>query len=388
MLIFQKFAGINNVQPQERLGDSALVQADNVDFGLSGEISRRAGYVEVDPTCHKNLHQSDGYMLATVDGDLTAIHSDGARVVVSRSLGVERVWYVNLPGGLTAFSNGQINGVTDGTALIDWGVPTPDGLGDPVLTAGGLFPGDYTYHLTYVAPSGREGAPISSGIVRNDSGGFFFLGLPLRDGYRINVYLSGHGGEGMYLAGTTNTDAFVYTGKNDALTLPCRTVGTAPAPVGTISAFWRGRALVARGDVLWASLPHNPFVFDLRRDFKQFDARITTIVPVGDGVYVGTDKDLIFLAGTEFDKLLYQPCELGAVTLGSGVPVPGEKIKVGRATGSGEAMVCIAGGHIVAGLDGGQISALTDAVYNVDAAEVSAMFRTIDGIPQYVAVPQ
>ena len=44
-------------------------------------------------------------MLATVNGDLTAIHPDGARSVVAQSLGVERVWYCGLPGGRTTFSS-------------------------------------------------------------------------------------------------------------------------------------------------------------------------------------------------------------------------------------------------------------------------------------------
>lgn len=388
MLILQEFAGINNVLPEERLGDSALVRATNVDIGLSGEVSRRDGYAEISDRCHKNLYQAQGFMLATVDGDLMAIHPDGTRVLIYRSLGVDRVWYVDLPGGVTAFSNGLINGMTNGFVGTEWGVPTPHDVGTATVVSGQLHPGNYSYHLTYVAASGREGAPISAAPVRVTSGGIFLMGLPARESYRINVYLSGHDGEGMYLAGSTGTDSFTFLGKNEALTLPCRTVGTSPAPVGTVSAFWRGRVLLAQGNTLWASLPYAVTLFDQRRDFKQFTSRITLIQPVGDGVYIGTDEDLYFLAGTEFDKLVLQPCQAGPVVLGSGVTAPGNKVKLGEGVGQGEAMLCIAGGCIVGGHNGGAISKLTEGIYRTDATEVSATFRCVREIPQYIAVPQ
>ena len=125
MLTFEKFSGINNVQPSHRLGDSELTEALNVDIGLSGELSRRAGFVEISDVCHKNLFQADGYMLATANGDLVAIHPSGEHHTIYPSLGPDRVWYCSLPDGRTTFSNGLINGVTDGKAGQPWGVAAP-----------------------------------------------------------------------------------------------------------------------------------------------------------------------------------------------------------------------------------------------------------------------
>jgi len=51
-------------------------------------------------------------------------------------------------------------------------------------------------------------------------------------------------------------------------------------------------------------------------------------------------------------------------------------------------MLCIAGGEIVAGFAGGQTTSLTANRYRCDAREVSATFREVDGVPQYLAVPQ
>ena len=390
MLTFEKFSGINNILPAHRLSADALTAALNVDIGMTGDIKRRAGFTELLATCHKNLHQAAGFVLATVDGgDLIAMDgAGGARVMLYPSLGTSRVWYCNLPDGRTTFSNGLINGITDGVSATTWGVPIPESLGSPTPVAGDLFPGDYVYSLTHVRLSdGLEGAPLASAPVTIPDGGILLTGLPLLDGHKTNIYLTSHNGEGAYLAGSTLFAAFSYLGKNDALVLPCRTENMQPAPAGTVTAFWRGRALVAVGPVLYASKTNGWESFDFRRDFKQFSADITMIQPVDDGLYIGTAHELAFLGGIEFDKLAYVQKVKGPVVLGSGVAVPGELVQMGQGVGQGAAMVCIAAGVLVTGFNGGNIIRMTEGRYATDVTEVSAMFWQVNGIPQYVAVP-
>lgn len=391
MLTFAKFSGINNVLPTEQLspdprsGITPLAVALNVDIGLAGEVRRRDGYTVVDPTCHKNLHQAEGFMLATCNGDLKSV--GGATLYPS--LGVDRVWYCNLPDGRTTFSNGLINGVTDGVTATAWGVPTPASLGALTPIAGELFPGDYQYMLTYVRLSdGLEGAPEYSNPIAVPDGGVFLSGLPTLAGYKINVYLTSHNGDEGYLAGSTTNGMFSFIGKNDALTLPCRTGNLYTAPKGTVTGFWRGRVLVADGETLWASRPHQYELFDVRRDFKQFTKPITLIQPIDDGLYVGTEDMLYFLAGSEFDKLQMAQVLRGRVVLGSGVAVSGELVKLGDGVGQGQAMICIADKGIVAGFNGGQVVKLTEGRYETTATEVWATFRKINGVPQYVAAEQ
>ena len=389
MLTFKNFTGINNVIPTERLehdpetGTAELSQAVNVDIGLKGEIRRRAGYTELLDTCHKNLHQSKGYMLATVDGgDLISMDEDGGnRVTLYPSLGVSRVWYCNLPDGRTTFSNGLICGITDGQTMTKWGVPIPASVGAATQVGGGLFAGEYRWQLTHVRLSdGLEGAPAYSAPVQIE-GGIVLTGLPELDGHKLNVYLSN--GEHAYLAGSTTNGAFSFTGENNDLVLPCRTDFMRPAPAGTVSAFFGSRVLVAVGPVLYASRPNGWELFDIKRDFKQFEDDITLIQPVDDGVYVGTETSLAFLAGSEFDKLTYRSVALGRVVLGSGVSIQGE-----HAGQSGSAMICIVDGVICAGFNGGNLVRMTEGRYQAGATEVAAAFRMIDRIPQYIAIPQ
>lgn len=388
MLTFKAFSGLNNVLPEQRMGSGDLVQAQDVDIGLTGEITRRGGYAEVSAQCHKNLWPTQGFMLATCGSALTAIHPDGARHVIHAALGSERVWYCDLPDGRTTYSNGLIHGVTDGMTGAERSVPVPDSLGAADMVFGALHPGQYRYHLSFVRlVDSLEGPVISSPPVALAQGGLRLDGLPVLEGHALNIYLSGQDGEGAYLAGVATGAGFEYAGNNAALVLPCRTLDAVPVPVGTITAFWRGRVLVAQGGVLWASRPMAPHLADWR-DFKQLPGTITAIQPVDDGVYVGTDKDLAFLSGTAWDQLAYVPTKRGPVVLGSGVQAPGHRLKLGDGTGGGQAMLCIAGGEVVAGFSGGQTASLTADRYRTSVQEVCATFREINGIPQYLAVPQ
>lgn len=390
MLTFKEFDGINNVLPAKRLKSSELVRAVNVDVGLTKDISRRAGYSEVVGTCHKNLWQAEGFMLATCNGDLTAIWPNATRTVLLESLGVERVWYCNLPDGRTAFSNGLLRGVTDGMTATGWGVPIPERVGTLLDVDGDLHPGGYQYQLAYVRNADNlEGGPAYSNPFAIARGGIHLIGLPVLAGHHIAVYLTSHNGGDAYYAGSTATDEFLFTGKNDELTLPARLDMLYPCPeTASISAMYRGRVLVADGPVLYASRPYQFEMFDKMRDFKQFSAPITMIVPVDDGVYVGTESEVAFLAGDTFDQLRYRQVCSGPAVLGSGVSVRGDLIGLGDGRGSGSAVVCIADKVLCAGFNSGQFVRLSEGRYATEATEVAATFRKINGVPQYVAIPQ
>lgn len=390
MLTFEKFTGINNVVPSHRLKKTELSAATDLDIGLDGELTRRGGFSELAATCHKNLWQADGFLLATVEGnDLKAFTVGGAYTTVSAALGPDRVWYCNLPDGRTTFSNGLINGITDGVATTGWGVPIPQSLGALADVPGALFAGDYQYQLTYTRTSDMmESGPLYSNPTPIAAGGISLTGLPTLAGHGINVYITGANGGVAFYAGSTLGSTFSFTGANDQLVLPCHTETLSPAPVGTVTAFWRGRVLVAVGSVLWASMAGRWQHFNMRRDFKQFSAPITLIQPVDGGVFVGTEKELAFMAGDEFDKLIYRQVISGPTVLGSGVAVRGELIKQGEGAGLGSAMVCIADRVVIAGFSDGQIERLTESRYSTTVTEVAATFRMVGRVPQYVAVPQ
>lgn len=387
MLTFKGFTGINNVLPEHRLATSDLLAARDVDIGLSGEVSRRGGYARLSEVCHKNLWQGAGFQLATTEGALVSIAANGVTTVLWPHICPERVWYCNLPDGRTLFSTGLQRGITDGATAWPLTVPEPATLAALDFAFGELEPGQYCYGLSHVRLSDRaEGQVRASEPVAVLQGGLRLDGLPQLPGHALNVYLSGRDGEGMFFAGTTGERSFEFGGSNSSLVLPARTLGARVLPDGTLMAFWRGRVLVAQGKVLWASRPAVQHLSDWR-DFRPMTADITALVPVDTGIYVGTTHDLIFLGGETFDGLTYTATQRGPVVLGSGIAAPGHRLKLGDGTGAGAAMLCIAGGEVVAGFDGGQTTSLTANRFNTATKEVSATFRELNGIPQYMAVP-
>lgn len=392
----QKFSGINNVLAVTELAPSEFASASNVDLDLEGRAQRRAGHTAASAVVHKNLWQARAYTLATrgAAGDLVNVDDD---VVLAAGLGHSpRVWYCNLPDGRTLYSNGTSQGViaADGASRTDWGVPIPASLGTASNAAGALYPGKYQWALTHVRlADGLEGGPAySNAFVQVTTGGVAIADIPVPAGFRTNVYLASANGATRWLAGSTTDGSFSFTGSNEDLQLACRTEFMKPAPAGKLLAFWRGRTLAAVGKALFASRPNSWELFDLQRDFKHFSAPITLVQPVDGGVWVGTEQELCFLAGEQWDKLVRVVKMTGPVVLGSGCSVPGEQIMVGKGRGQGDAMVCIADGWLVAGMPDGSLAPLTLDRYRTQANEVAATFRMAgtapQQYPQYIALPQ
>lgn len=397
MITFLRFTGINNQQLSSQLevdpktGATPLAAATNVDLDLAQQWRRRMGYAQADTGAFRNLWQAAGFLLASKDGDL--INVDTGAVLYANLSDTLRTWYTNLPDGRTTFSNGTICGITDGTVngTTKWGAPVPASAGTITPTAGGsLKPGRYRAAATHVrVADGLESGPAYAAAfdLVAGNGTVVWTGLPAAPaGHRTNVYLSSHNDDTLYLAATTTGTTTSFAAANDTLQLECKTDFCIAAPAGICTAFWRGRTLMAVGSVLLASRPQQWELFDYRVDFKQFSGDITLVQPVDGGIWVGTEYELAFLQGTQFDQLVAMHAAVsGAVVLGSGVAVDGRYIKGG---GAGPAMICIANGYLVAGMGDGSARALTDNVYRTDAEEVIATFRMQGEIPQYIAIEQ
>lgn len=78
------------------------------------------------------------------------------------------------------------------------------------------------------------------------------------------------------------------------------------------------------------------------------------------------------MSGTTWDQLAFVPTQRGPVVPGSGVTAPGDRVKLGDGSGAGTAMLCIAGGEIVAGFGGGQTTSLTGNRYKSTADKGAA----------------
>lgn len=390
MLTFKNFRGINNISNEKKKSETFLSGAVNVDVGLDAELRRRRGMEMLKPGCYRQLWEGSSMVLAIRDGGaLVRVMPQGEDVEIHPSLGPARLWCCELPDGRVIFSNGLVQGMTDGVGYTDWGVAQPSESGTATAVAGALPAGRYAWAVTLRRDSdGLESQAVVGGLVELEQGGGLLLtDLPRRPGHSLQVYLTTAGGEVFMHAGQAQGSAFSYLRDGQDLARPCRTMHLGMPPVGRLHAVWGSRVLVAQGRVLWASTPHGWSHFALGRDFKQFGADITLVQPVGGGIFIGTEKELAFLAGSEFDALVYTRLMSAPVLLGSGAEAPGRRVRRGDGAGFGRAMLCIAGGWVVAGHDDGMLEPLTEGIYRAElGAEVVSAFRTVDGIPQYEAL--
>ena len=214
-----------------------------------------------------------------------------------------------------------------------------------------------------------------------------------------NIYFSGTSVAGI-VDTTTNTvspwgpanDFWLSPVVNPTATLPAirgRLMGSPPR--ASYLTAYNGRIYAAEGKTLWATEYGLPNLVDKTRNFFQFEGTITLVGTVGDGVWVGTDEGLYFLAGPSFPlkrvrvmdspvlprSMVYVPSELAnPPQVGTEADTPLE-VSIMFQTSRG---VCVA-------MDGGKALNLTEANFFFPQAQRSAaMFRRQDGMNHYVAV--
>lgn len=151
---------------------------------------------------------------------------------------------------------------------------------------------------------------------------------------------------------------------------------------------YKGRIYLADGKTLWATELYRYHLINRTRGFMQFEADITLVMAVDDGMYVGTTAGLYFIKGT-FGAFELSVINADAVLPGSGQVVPIELVHPQARNGpvpAGSSVVFMTSGGIVAGFDGGTCYNLTiDAVVFPGGISAAALFRQDSGANHYVA---
>jgi len=241
--------------------------------------------------------------------------------------------------------------------------------------------------VTHVRDDGQEsGAGIASTIDLSIAGGIRFDLIPVPTDPTISskrLYLSPPDGDRMYLQMVLTPDseeASVVDYRHGTVALATQFL-TAP-PAGTILAYFNGHVLVASGSRLYPSEPYALELFDYRRA-QPFGSPITLVAPVTDGVYLGTEGQIIYLAGKDPATWVFQPkFSVGAIP-GTLAYTDAANVDEGQ---TGLAAIFATADGICAGLSGGSIRDLTNDRFRYPVTKVgAAMVRGSDGIVQYVA---
>ena len=329
---FYPLAGIDNASPYD---DALQVKATrgqgprtflrdavNVDISDTGRASMRPGLRKVTDAALTNLWQSPLHrdIFATLGDQWVKVdpatwshqplatigEGQGSHLVLNSAV------LVAGPAGIFQY---------DGAAAQRFTLDVPSA---PMVSpgTGSLEPGTYGVAVAWLR--GATESPLSAVThCTVDASGALAVTLPMcldSTVTHVRLYLTRQNG-GELLRGEDypiNT-AYVELPLLPKLGAPPPFQHKEPMPTGLYLAYWRGRLLTARANVLRFSEALAYHVHDPRHGFVQMPQRITFVHPVDGGIWVGQVDHVAFLAGTELGEMtLYRKT--------AKAPVPGSTV--------------------------------------------------------------
>lgn len=162
-------------------------------------------------------------------------------------------------------------------------------------------------------------------------------------------------------------------------------------PLASCLTYHNGRIYLGSGSTVWATELYLYHYVDKTRTFLQFEAPVTLLVAVANGFFVGTEQAVWFLSGPFAEMRRELVVRAGAIR-GSAVLVPSDAVNPPQFRENGlsqtrPAVMFLTTDGVHAGFDSGTCYNITSPHMVFPAAQqVAAMYRTQDGMQQYVMV--
>ena len=296
--------------------------ARNVDVLGDGRIRMRAGWRRITAAPYRDLWQNP------LHGDLFGRLGDEWVRIISLGDGQHEALVEAGPGGYThtQLNNKVLMASPAGVWSFDGAAAQPLGIGRPAgpvleVGAGSLPAGRYGACVAWVR-DGLESGTSEAVFADVPEQGALTVTPPLclEPGVSsARIYVTACNGGEFRLA------AEVALGVSESFMLPPPAGrppmfhSMEPMPGGVYLQPWRGRIVTARANVLRFSQPLAYHVHDPIRDHVTMPQRITFVVAMEGGLWVGQRDRVLFLAGA-------QPAELQVRTHHAGAPVPGSAL--------------------------------------------------------------
>ncbi len=378
--IHNKFTGINNVLPPERLPHQALRSAVNVDIDQTGRPRRRKGFTKVLAGSNVRSIWSNGTTMLYAEGN--ELKDFGSNSIIRSDLEINsRVSYEEVAGQIY-YTDNQINGIYTANGINrSWGLPVPQA--PEVTSSVGAYPaGDYQFVITHVDSFGRESGASLVTKKTTIKSSFFRVSWPVST-YTTRVYMS----QGSVFYQISNVLPGILSVNLSGVigSVPLGTQFLSPAPVGQLIAYHYGHLYVATGSILWYSEPGSLELFRLASNFLNFEKDIKLLGVAKDGLFVCADKTY-WLAGTD-------PASMTRIEKASYTAIPGTMVRApadligSSGEGFGEALFWASTQGICLGAQDGLFRNLTERSLSYAPGEVgAAIFRKNEGMNQYVGL--
>ncbi|WP_288401731.1 hypothetical protein [uncultured Acinetobacter sp.] len=341
-------AGMNNVSPDDALqrgGDAPKLfvrEALNVDISETGRISLRKGEVKVSELKFKNIWQSPLHhdVFATLNQQLVRINPstwsydvllDGVDDSIVCYEVVNNIVFISTMQGIYCYN---------GVLLMPLTIDTP---ASPRVVAndqgGSLGTGDYIVAISYVR-NGMESA-LSENVHCNVSidgqgdplQGSMTITLPYcLDGTvtGVNIYVTSRNGAELKKFGTYPISTLsVVIDQCEKLGRAVQFNNLSPMLSGKFMQYWQGRILTADKNIIRFSQAMAYHLHDERHDFVMMPQRITFVLAVDAGIWVGQVDHVVFLSGS-------QPSEMAFIRKTAHAPIHSSAIIVDTDTVGGD----------------------------------------------------
>lgn len=375
-------AGMNNVSADDALqrgGDAPRLfvrDALNVDISDTGRIALRKGAVQVSALNFKNIWQSPLHrdVFATLDHDVVLVNPrDWSHRILGENIVAQSVSY-QVINNLVYICTDIDLFVFDGVALTALNVPVPYFGKEPILGGGGQLPhGNYVIAMSLLK-NGRESGLSESRLIKIDNDltqthpdfainslkkiQINILELKLLNIDAVRVYIT-------YTNGSVlrHYDDFNINGLGssidilsvDKLGFEAQFENYSPMPIGQYFDYWNGRLITADKNIIYFSEPLAYHLHDEKYGFVMLPQRITFIVPVDGGIWVGQVDHVVFLSGSQPDEMAFVRKTAHAPVPYSAIVVDSETVGSDISQGGAKSALWLAENGYVVGTSTGQI---------------------------------
>lgn len=382
------FQGINNRARETALGEQDLRLAENVDLAADGGLLRREGYALVSAGYTHSLwsHPQVPFALCVQAGQLLRVDEDGSLTDLGALAGNRAAFdvFADAVWALTDQAHACIS--LEGERTL-WGLADPPAPNAEAYATGGLDAGFYEVSYVFRSATGVEsGTPYVSEVELASGQGIRLTDIPTAaDVAAVDIYVTAPDGDVPYRAASAAPGMAQYLIGAHQPGRTLRTQYARRAPHGTGLQAHYGRLYIIDDKTLWVTHAANPHVVTPHVGFFSFPTKITLTASVDDGIYVGTDRAVYFLAGKEpADMQQAKVSGRGAVE-GSLVVLP-EEVLAEAPSLAPVSWWSTDGLHVTA-RPGGQLQMVSESRFRAaQAAHGTGVYRERDGIKQILNV--
>ena len=334
-------AGMNNVVADDGLqqrGDSPklyLRDAVNIDITDTGRVKLRQGSKQVSPLRFQNIWQSPLHhdVFATLDTEFVQLDSQTWQHEVLAKIGHIQLCY-EVINNLVYIASELGLWIYDGKNVRSLTIDTPATPMLNMLDSGGsLKSGTYSVAISWLRDQQESAlSQIASDQISLTSNSNLddpsFSSIQINLPYcfdqsitHVRIYMTDrNGGELLHHSDHPISKSNVTISSLD-LGMTARFKGLSPMPTGRYMKYWQGRLLTADKNILRFSEPLAYHLHDEKFGFVVMPQRITFILPVDGGIWVGQVTHVVFLTGTN-------PAEMTFQSKTSHAPVPDSAIEI------------------------------------------------------------